>query len=72
MSSREELSMRLHQHPDDFDATKNLAEFNADPAASSPREDSASDRLQLEGLSWVSRRFAWRSTRSAVRQSKQH
>ena len=61
MTDRGELLERLHRHPDDFDATRELAELDA---AGEPRESRASERLIREGSSCMSRIRGWRPTRT--------
>jgi hypothetical protein len=55
MSDRAELERRLHAHPDDFDATRQLQALNADPAREGPRDDGQSDALVRSGLGGIAR-----------------
>ncbi len=60
MSTQAELTSRLHRHPDDFDATRELRLLDADPARTGPRDDRRSDALVANGLSGIERmRAKW-------------
>ena len=60
MSDRAELLRRLHAHPDDFDATRELRALDADPARTWPRDDRQSDALVRSGLTGIGRlRAKW-------------
>ena len=63
MSDRAELERRLHAHPDDYDATRQLQALNADPAREGPRDDAKSDALVRSGLGGIARLRAKWSTR---------
>jgi hypothetical protein len=55
MSDRAELLARLHRHPDDFEATRELRELDADPARIAVRDDRRSDALVRAGLTGIQR-----------------
>jgi len=61
MTDRGELLKRLHEHSDDFDATRKLANLDA---AAEPRDSRASERLIRDGSSCMSRIRGWRPTRT--------
>ncbi len=64
MSTRAELTSRLHRHPDDFDATRQLCALDADPMRIGPRDDRQSDALVLDGLTGIGRmRARWANRR---------
>ena len=55
MSTRAELTSRLHRHPDDFAATRELRLLDVDPMRIGPRDDRHSDALVLDGLTGIAR-----------------
>jgi len=60
MSTRAELTSRLHHDPRDFEATRELSALDADPARIGPRDDSRSDALVTSGLTGIGRlRARW-------------
>jgi len=72
VSARAELLQRLHQHPNDFEATKELHELDAHPLDSGPRDDSASEHLVRAGVSRTSRVHTWWSARADRKKSRSH
>jgi hypothetical protein len=69
MSDRAELLRRLHRHPDDFDATRELRALDADPARTEARDDQQSDALVRSGLTGIARLRAKWSTRQETTES---
>jgi hypothetical protein len=68
MSTRAELTSRLHHDPRDFDATRELRALDADPARTGPRDDRRSDALVRSGLTGIGRmRAKWAMRREPVK-----